>query len=74
MTGYLSPPSDGRDGDTHLEFFEQELVTALTDFANASQAPHFDAIGIKSRARRKRTGFIAAVAAVLIVGGGSTAT
>ncbi|WP_329321353.1 PASTA domain-containing protein [Streptomyces sp. NBC_01262] len=73
MTGYVSPPSDGRDGDTFLEFFEQELVTALNDFANASPAPHFDATGIKSRARRKRAGFIAAVAAVLIVGGGSTA-
>jgi hypothetical protein len=73
MTGYASPPSDGRDGDTYLEFFEQELVTALNDFANTSPAPHFDATGIKSRTRRKRAGFIAAVSAVVIVAGAGTA-
>ncbi|MGW1505531.1 PASTA domain-containing protein [Streptomyces mirabilis] len=73
MTGYVSPPSDGRDGDTYLEFMEEELVTALNDFVNASPAPHFDATGIRRSARRKRTGFIAAVAAVVALAGGGTA-
>ncbi|MER5663154.1 PASTA domain-containing protein [Streptomyces mirabilis] len=68
MTGHVLPPSDGRDGDTCLEFIEQELVTALNDFVNTSPAPHFDATGIRRSARRKRTGVIAAVA---LAGGGT---
>ncbi|MFF1920448.1 PASTA domain-containing protein [Streptomyces sp. NPDC058221] len=73
MTGYASPPSDGRDGDTSLEFFEQELVTALNDFANTSPAPQFDATGIRSRTRRRRAGVMAAVSAALVLAGGGTA-
>ncbi|MFD0025079.1 PASTA domain-containing protein [Streptomyces sp. NPDC058382] len=73
MTGYASPPSEGRDGDTPLEFFEQELVSALNDFANTSATPHFDATGIKSRTRRRRAGVMAAVSAALVVAGGGTA-
>lgn len=73
MTGYASPPPDGRDADTSLEFLERELVTALNDFANTSPAPHFDATAIKSRTRRKRTVFIAAVSAVTILAGAGTA-
>lgn len=70
MTGYGSRPFDGRTGDIS---FEQELVTALNDFANTSPAPHFDATGIQRRARRKRAGLIATVAAVVAVAGGGTA-
>ncbi|MFE3828847.1 PASTA domain-containing protein [Streptomyces sp. NPDC059092] len=70
MTGYVPPPSDGRSGDTH---FEQELVTALNDFANTSPAPHFDAAGIQRRVGRKRVGLIAAVVAAIAVAGGGTA-
>ncbi|WP_328469315.1 PASTA domain-containing protein [Streptomyces sp. NBC_00448] len=73
MTGYASPSSGGHDGDTHVDPFEQELVTALNDFSRTSPAPHFDATGIKSRTRRKRAGFIAAASAALIVVGGGTA-
>ncbi|MGX9891353.1 hypothetical protein [Streptomyces sp. NPDC002276] len=73
MTGYVSPPSDGRDGDIHLEFLEQELVTVLNDFANTSPAPHFDAAGIRRHTRRKRAGFVAAVSAVVVAAGIGTA-
>ena len=73
MTGYASPPPDGRDADTYLEFLERELVTALNDFANTSPAPRFDATAIKSRTRRKRAVFIAAVSAVTILAGAGTA-
>ncbi|SDN17511.1 PASTA domain-containing protein [Actinacidiphila guanduensis] len=73
MTGYVSPPSDGREGDAHLAFFEQELVTAMNEFARTAPVPHFDAAGIKSRTRRRRAGFVAAAAAVLIAAGGGTA-
>lgn len=73
MTGYVSPPSDGRDGDIHLEFLEQELVTVLNDFANTSPTPHFDAPGIRRHTRRKRAGFVAAVAAVVVAAGVGTA-
>ncbi|WP_406456394.1 hypothetical protein OH768_22785 [Streptomyces sp. NBC_01622] len=69
MTGYVSPPSDGRDGDIHLEFLEQELVTVLNDFANTSPTPHFDAPGIRRHTRRRRAGFVAAVAAVVVAAG-----
>ncbi|WP_073738212.1 MULTISPECIES: PASTA domain-containing protein [unclassified Streptomyces] len=70
MNGYGSRPLDGGPGDTS---FEQELVSALNDFANNSPAPHFDATGIQRRARRKRAGLIAGVAAAVAVAGGGTA-
>jgi hypothetical protein len=70
MTGYGSRPSDGLPGGIS---FEQELVDALNDFANTSPAPSFDATGIQRRARRKRAGLIATVAAVVAVAGGGTA-
>lgn len=73
MTGYVSPPSDGRDGDIHLELLEQELVTALNDFANTSPTPHFDAVGIRRHTRRKRAGFVAVVSAVVVAAGVGTA-
>ncbi|WP_051741477.1 PASTA domain-containing protein [Streptomyces xylophagus] len=73
MTGYVSPPSDGRDGDISLAFLEQELVTALNDFAGTSPTPHFDATSIKKRTRRRRAGFVAAVSAVLVAAGVGTA-
>ncbi|MFJ9245366.1 RNA polymerase sigma factor [Streptomyces sp. NPDC101776] len=50
-----------------LAFFEQELVTAMNDFAHTSPAPHFDAVGIKSRTRRRRAGLIATFSAVIVV-------
>ncbi|MFJ2176510.1 PASTA domain-containing protein [Streptomyces sp. NPDC087851] len=70
MTGHPARSSDGRSGDTH---FEQELVTALNDFANTSPAPQFDAAGIQRRVGRKRVGLIAAVVAAIAVAGGGTA-
>ncbi|MFE4915266.1 PASTA domain-containing protein [Streptomyces sp. NPDC056652] len=45
----------------------------MNDFANAADAPAFDADGIARRARRKRATAIAGIAAALIVAGGGTA-
>ncbi|MFD7719221.1 PASTA domain-containing protein [Streptomyces sp. NPDC059814] len=70
MNGYGPRSLDGCAGDTS---FEQELVSALNDFANNSPAPHFDATGIQRRSRRKRAGLIAGVAAAVAVAGGGTA-
>jgi beta-lactam-binding protein with PASTA domain len=63
--------SSGRAGCTP---FEEELVNAMNDFVNASDAPDFDTAGIVRRAaRRKRTTVIAGIAATLVVAGGGTA-
>lgn len=69
MTSHDARPS-GRSGCTP---FEEELVNAMNDFVNASDAPDFDPAGIVRRARRKRTTVIAGIAATLIVAGGGTA-
>jgi hypothetical protein len=53
--------------------FEEELMNAMNDYANASEAPGFDAPGIVRRTRRRRAVGIAAVATALILAGGGTA-
>lgn len=53
--------------------FEEELVKAMNDFANAADAPRFDTAGIVRRSRRRRTAAIAGLATALIAVGGGTA-
>jgi hypothetical protein len=62
----------GRDGYTP---FEEELVNAMRDFANSSDAPDFapDAIMRGSARRRTRLLVTAGVAATFILAGGGTA-
>lgn len=53
--------------------FEEELIDAMNDFANSTNAPTFDTAGMVHRTRRRRTALIAGFAATLIVAGGGTA-
>uniref|UniRef100_A0AAU3H4G5 PASTA domain-containing protein n=1 Tax=Streptomyces sp. NBC_01401 TaxID=2903854 RepID=A0AAU3H4G5_9ACTN len=53
--------------------FEEELIDAMNNFANSTNAPAFDTVGMVHRTRRRRTGLIAGFAAALIVAGGGTA-
>jgi hypothetical protein len=69
MTPYGSRPS-GCTGHTP---FEEELVNAMSEFANSAEAPNFDASVIVRNTRRKRVTAIASIAAVLVVAGGGTA-
>lgn len=60
-------------GCAHPTPFEEELVSAMNNFANSADAPTFDAPGITRRSRRKRATAIAGISAALIVAGGGTA-
>ncbi|MEU8708388.1 PASTA domain-containing protein [Streptomyces sp. NPDC048565] len=53
--------------------FEEELTDAMNNFADSTNAPAFDTVGMVHRTRRRRTGLIAGFAAALIVAGGGTA-
>jgi hypothetical protein len=69
MTPYGSRTSDGQ-GCTP---FEQELVSAMNDFVNGEEAPHFDTAAITRGARRRQATAIAGIAAALVVVGAGTA-
>ncbi|MEU9447745.1 hypothetical protein [Streptomyces sp. NPDC048277] len=68
MTSYDGDPRP--PGCTH---FEKELMTAMNNYADSTDAPVFDAPGIVRRTRRRRAAGIAAVATALILAGGGTA-
>lgn len=53
--------------------FEQELVNAMNDFVNSTEAPHFDTAAIARGARRKRATAIAGIATALVLAGAGTA-
>lgn len=53
--------------------FEEELMNAMSRYANSAEAPDFDAPRIVRRTRRRRAVGIGAVAAALLVAGGGTA-
>lgn len=69
MTPHDSLPFRG----TAFTPFEEELVNAMNDFANAAETPTFDTPGMVRKTRRRRTTVIAGIAAAFIVAGGGTA-
>jgi hypothetical protein len=53
--------------------FEEELVNAMRDFANKTNAPEFAPATIMRTARRRRSLVTAGIVAVVILAGGGTA-
>lgn len=70
MTPYDDVRPSGRGGGTP---FEQELVSAMNDFADSATAPAFEPDVIARSSRRKRGVAVAALTAAAVIVGAGTA-